>query len=299
MGRVDLHVHSTFSDGLKTPSELCALADRLGMEWLSLCDHDTVDGLVSMEQAALAVSRAREGRGQPPLSLLPGVEISTGPSGHVHLLAYGASPQNARLTALLAEISSDRRARAVQMLDRLERAGVAVIPEMRALPDVPSVGRAHFARALIRGGAVRTIEQAFDRYLGEGRAAYVPRSVLSTGDTIAALAAMDLVPVLAHPMRMAIDREALRALVREWKSRGLRGLEAYHPSAGRRNARALELLARAEGLLVTGGSDYHGDANTRSHMGRLPAGWHSQSADLQALIDAVGKRAMQKERQDV
>lgn len=127
----------------------------------------------------------------------------------------------------------------------------------------------------------------------------MPRSVLSTGDTIAALAAMGLVPVLAHPMRMAIDREALRALVREWKPRGLCGLEAYHPSAGRRNARALELLARAEGLLVTGGSDYHGDANTRSHMGRLPAGWHSQSADLQALIDAAGKRATQKERQDV
>ena len=193
--------------------------------------------------------------------------------------------------------------RAGRILDRLAEAGLTVTPKMRALPDIPSVGRAHFARALVESGQARDVHRAFDRYLSEGRPGYVPRASLSTGDTVAALSGMGLVVVLAHPMRLELERETLYALIREWKARGLRGVEAYHPSAGRRGARLLDALAREEGLLVTGGSDYHGDAGTRARMGRLPCGWRTLERDIAALMAAVDLAApidhLQKEQQDV
>lgn len=193
--------------------------------------------------------------------------------------------------------------RAGRILDRLAEAGLTVTPKMRALPDIPSVGRAHFARALVESGQARDVHQAFERYLSEGRPGYVPRAPLPTGDTVAALSGMGLVVVLAHPMRLELERETLYALIREWKARGLRGVEAYHPSAGRRGARLLDALTRKEGLLVTGGSDYHGDAGTRARMGRLPCGWRTLERDIAALMAAVDLAApidhLQKEQQDV
>lgn len=131
--------------------------------------------------------------------LIPCVEISTGPGGRTHLLAYGASPRNARLAAFLAAVSSERRARAMRMMERLEDAGLTVTPQMRALTDIPSVGRAHVARALVESGQARDVKQAFERYLAEGRPGYVPRARLATGDTVEALCGMGLVVVLAHP----------------------------------------------------------------------------------------------------
>lgn len=300
---MDLHVHSVYSDGLKTPEQLCALAGRLGIAYLALCDHDTVNGLDPMAQAVREENRARETRGRPPLALIPSVEVSTGPGGRTHLLGYGASPRNARLAAFLAGVSAERRARAGRMLERLEAAGLTVTPKMRALRDIPSVGRAHFARALVESGQARDVSQAFERYLSEGRPGYVPRAVLSTGDTVEALSGMGLVVVLAHPMRLGLELEPLHALIREWKARGLKGLEVYHPSAGRRGAHLLDALARKEGLLVTGGSDYHGDEGTRARMGRLPCGWHALEHDIAALTAAMALATpsdhLQKEQQDV
>ena len=207
VSRADLHVHSSYSDGLKTPERLCAIAGRLGITHLALCDHDTVDGLDAMARAVREENRARASRGQPLLTLIPGVEISTGPGGRTHLLAYGASGRNAPLAAFLADVSAERRMRAGRILDRLAEAGLTVTPKMRALPDIPSVGRAHFARALVESGQARDVHQAFDRYLSEGRPGYVPRASLPTGDTVAALSGMGLVVVLAHPMRLELERE--------------------------------------------------------------------------------------------
>ena len=131
---MDLHVHSVYSDGLKTPEQLCALAGRLGIAYLALCDHDTVNGLDPMAQAIREENRTRETRGQPPLTLIPCVEISTGPGGRTHLLAYGASPRNARLTAFLSGISAERRIRAGRML---EQADVAIVPREDLAAGLP------------------------------------------------------------------------------------------------------------------------------------------------------------------
>ena len=275
---VDLHVHSTFSDGAKTPQELALLAKKARLSFLALCDHDTADGFTQLK-SALAESS---------IALIPGTEVSTGTSGSVHVLCYGENVLGAEMKAFLEGIARERVGRAEDMLRRLDEQGIRIPEEKRlALLKAPSVGRTHIARALIEAGVCHTIHQAFERYLGQGRPAYVPRKLLKTEDAVEKLASMNVVTVLAHPMRMGLEWTAMHAFIRSLKQRGLRGLEAYHPSAAARNARLLEQLARQEELLVTGGSDYHGDPASTAHIGRLPAGWHARKDDIHALYEAI------------
>lgn len=281
-GRVDLHLHSVFSDGLKTPEELCGMARRLGLRYLALTDHDTIDGLARMARAAADQCARGE-----PLGFIPGVEVSAGQGGRVHVLGYGADTGNAELAAFLRRNAADRRERAQRMLALLEAEGIRLSPEAREALDRPTVGRAHIARALVKEGAVPTVKHAFERYLGEGCRAYVPRPLMPVGEAVAQLRAMGLVPVLAHPMRMGLEGVALYALARELKARGLMGIEAFHPSAGRRHAQELARMAQSEGMLVTGGSDYHGDADTCARIGRLPSGWRNVDQDIEALLNAI------------
>ena len=274
---IDLHLHSTFSDGLKTPDELCRLAQKAGVSRLALCDHDTVSGLSAMRRSCEAHS----------LFLLPGVEISTGAGGRMHILCYGENVASAPMQAFLSRMAQERTSRAAAMMDLLAKAGASIPEERRAaLLAHPTVGRAHITRELIALGTVNTMQQAFDRYLNEGRCAYVPRTQYSTADTVELLRQMKVLPVLAHPMRSGVDLTALHALIRSLKERGLMGVEAYHPSANARAARIIDSTARRENLLVTGGSDYHGDPGRAVHIGRLPAGWPTREADFSALQSA-------------
>ena len=275
---IDLHLHSTFSDGLKTPDELCRLAVKAGVSHLALCDHDTVAGLPAMREAC-------EKHG---LVLIPGVEISTGKGGKMHVLCYGENVESAEMKAFLNTVAQERIGRADRMMDLLAQEGIMIPEERRAaLLSHPTVGRAHIARELIALGAVNTMQQAFERWLLEGRPAYVPRTQLSTADTAARLRQMKVLPVLAHPIRSGIEMPALHAFIRSLKECGLMGVEAYHPSANARAARVIDTIARQETLLVTGGSDYHGDPGSTVHIGRLPAGWPDRETDLSALQSAL------------
>lgn len=275
---LDLHLHSTFSDGLLTPQELCALAAREGVSHVALCDHDTAGGLPSMRQAAR----------EQGLTLIPGVEISTGAGGRMHVLCYGAQVESPEMKAFLASMAQERVERAERMLDNLAQEGVTVPPPRReALLAMPSVGRAHIARELLAMGVVHTMQQAFDRYLLEGRPAYVPRRQLPTAQAVERLRRMRVLPVLAHPMRAGLEPSALHALVQSLCECGLMGLEVYHPSASVRAARELYGLARQQSLLVTGGSDFHGDPGGTARIGRLPSGWISRENDLAALQSAL------------
>ena len=272
----DLHLHSTFSDGLKTPSELCEMAVKSGVTLLSLSDHDTAEGVAPMAEAA-------GGR----VRFLPAVELSSGPDGRIHVLGYGASAQNEALARHFCRMAASRRERMAKMLARLREMGIPIAPE--ALPESTSPGRAHVARALVRAGVVSDVEQAFERYLRPGGPAYVSRDFLSAGEAVQLLREAGCVPVLAHPVLLKLTPPTLHALVRELKGRGLRGVEAYHPSAGAGNARALALMARAARPLVTGGSDYHGDPHAANAMGVMPAGWQTANEDAQALWNAASK----------
>ena len=279
--KADLHVHSVFSDGLMTPDELCLAARDAGLTHMALCDHDTVDGLAPMRSAV-----ARAGAG---LALLCGVELSSASDGRTHILGYGVHAADETLLVTLREARARRWARGKRMLARLSALGVDV-PEA-SIPDDPGrpLSRAHIARALVAIGAVHTVRQAFERYLNPGCPAYEPYERPTPTQSVRLLAAVGAAPVLAHPARLALSLEALFAFIHALKADGLAGVEVYHPSADRRFTRALEPFVRREGLLVTGGSDFHGDPGARAALGDVPSGWTREAEDVEALWEAVGE----------
>jgi len=275
---LDLHVHSCFSDGVKTPAELARMAQKAGLSYFALCDHDTAGGVSAMQDAL-------DGTG---ITLVPGVEISTGASGSTHVLCYGPKVLAPEMTAFLQSIAQERVGRAEEIMRLLAKGGIVIPEEKRdALLQSSSVGRTHIARLLIELGVVNTVPQAFDRYLGQGCPAYVPRRLPSTLEAVEAVSRMGVVSVLAHPMRTGLEWPALCAFVRSLQDGGLMGVEAYHPSASSKSARQLESMAREAKLLVTGGSDYHGDPSSAAHIGRLPSGWSKRQSDINALLERI------------
>ena len=283
---VDLHIHSTISDGLETPAGLYARALREGLDAIALCDHDTVAGVPVMREVLR--SHAQQHPDSPPLRYLPSIELSTGDGGHAHLLGYGIDVENEQLLAFLNRMQQDRVERCKRMLCLLRKQGIRLCCHVEEELLRPGTGRAHIARALLDAGVVNTMQQAFDRYLARGKCAYIARKYLSIAEGVRLLTAAGATVVLAHPSRLNPDPQGLRALVEELMQAGLAGLEAYHPSASRQQAPMLDSMARSLGLLVTGGSDYHGDPGCCTRMGRMPSGWKDPEADLQKLLERTG-----------
>ena len=265
-GRADLHLHSTESDGLLAPAAVVDLAADFGIEVMSLTDHDTVAGL----------DEARARAAERGLELVPGVEISTkDPRGiERHLLAYGVDPSHDGLAAMLAENARARGERLEAMAAALASVGAPVSVEEILAEAHGSVGRPHVADALVRKGHVKSRQEAFDRWLADGRVAHVPKGSAEIADAIGVVHAAGGVAVLAHPGRRW-DPGLMESLVRD----GLDGLEALHPSNSNSERSALEAMAKRWDLLVTGGSDCHGDPDGVAVMreGRVP----------RALADAV------------
>ncbi|MEA5014043.1 MAG: PHP domain-containing protein [Candidatus Limiplasma sp.] len=286
----DLHVHSTHSDGRYPPRQLCGLAAGAGLTHLALCDHDTLSGLEPMERALEELAESKAGAGEPPLVFLPGVELSTGSTGNTHVLGYGVQTGSAELQEALLESKARRLKRFQVTLERLEELGLRIPPELLPPSSGGPLGRAHAARALMGMGAVRTMNEAFDRYLGNGRPAYVPYRRMGTREAVKLLRRVGAVPVLAHPCRIGLPQPALFALVESLQEAGLQGLEVYHPSASKEQIAALEAYARRRGLLVTGGSDFHGDQGA-GDIGKLPQGWHTQGEDVAALMACMSTAA--------
>ena len=283
--RPDLHVHSTFSDGLYTPTALCAKARAAGVTHLSLCDHDTLDGICAM---ANAIAQSNADADQSPMAFLPGVEISTGEHGRIHILGYGTSLEKHAVQTLMKDSQAKRTNRFKEMLKKLAENGIELPQEL--LPPLDgsiSPGRAHLARALIAMGTVNTVEQAFARFLGEGRLCYVPYRHMSATEAVSFLRNSHCIPVLAHPSRLSMSEEARFAFIRSLADAGLMGVEVFHPSASHRDIRGLEPFVRKAGLLVSGGSDFHGDAGAHAGLGDLSAKWTTASHDIHALYSAL------------
>jgi len=243
--QVDLHVHSTTSDGVLTPSEVVSAALERGLAVLALTDHDTLGGVAEAQRAA-------EGTG---LEVIPGVEInSEGEWGDLHFLGYYVDPENPFLGERLEAMREARLERARKMVERLARMGMPLEWErVRALAGGESVGRPHVARALLEAGYVASIQEAFDRYIGSGGPAYVPRLRLTPAQVIEAVHRAGGVAVLAHPAHSGATD-----LIPRFVALGLQGLEVYYPHHSPQEVRALESLCGRYGLLATGGSDFHG-----------------------------------------
>lgn len=247
-GSVDLHAHSTASDGSLTPADLVAEATRRGLRVLALTDHDTLAGLPEATSAALE-------RG---IELIPGVELSSEAGAfEIHVLGYYVDPADGELAAVLAGHAAQRRTRAQRVVERLAALGLPVPMErVIAIAGEGTLGRPHIARAMIEAGYVATVGEAFDRYLANGKPAYVPRDNTTPEEAVALLSRAGAVPVLAHPFSTGDVEGTLRRLV----PHGLRGMEVYYGEYAPERRDQLRAIADDWSLIPTGGSDYHGPA---------------------------------------
>ena len=265
--------------------EILALAISRGMQVITLSDHDTTDGLKPLSDAIQGSAC--------DIRLVPAIEMSSGPNGLTHILGYGASgnskPLQDQLTALRRK-RVERTRKTIEVLNRLTGETLSEAFLDRADEQDHTVGRLHVARQLVARQIVGTVEEAFSKYIGLGKPAFVPLEHLSTEDAIGTLRESGIVPVLAHPMRTGLRGEDLETLIIHLKDAGLMGVEAFHPSASKEDALWLYSLTRKHGLLVTGGSDFHGDRSMRTNIGEYPSGWttwQQDTDDLQAAIKQV------------
>ncbi len=257
---IDLHTHSTFSDGSLTPEELVGLAANARLEAVALTDHDTTGGLPRF-LASAACSGLRG---------ITGVEISAEHHpGAMHILGYLFDPDHAGLQEQLAQLRVGRTARNRQILEKLQALGLELTwDEVHALAGGEVVGRPHFARALIARGHVQDKAEAFSKLLARGRPAYAERFRLSPAASIQMIRAAGGVAVLAHPCSLKLGQKALRALLVELCAAGLGGLEVYHSEHNPSQTRLYHRLATELGLALTGGSDFHGALMPDIKLGR-------------------------------
>lgn len=241
--RVDLHIHTCISDGTHSPADVVAMARDIGLRVISITDHDAVDAVPDAQAVA-----EREG-----LRLVPGIELSCAFEQHdVHLLGYHLNIHHESLRMALERARHDRRARAVDIVDRLRSLGRSLSWErVSELAGAGVIGRPHIAQALVEAGYVGSVREAFERYLGEGCPAYVARFKQTPQDAIGVILAAGGVPVLAHPW-------GLERMVPSLVEAGLAGLEVYYAGYGTLVQKVLRDIAETYDLVCTGGSDFHG-----------------------------------------
>ncbi len=247
MSRVDLHIHSTVSDGKFSPEEIVSKAAALGLTIIALADHDSIDGIAPALEAAKAF---------PPLRIIPCVEISTDmPSGEAHVLGYFIDYTSDELNASLEKFRSSRKRRAQGMIAKLHNLGIRVDwQRVQEIAGDGSIGRPHIAQAMLEKGYITSIKDAFTGYIEHGGPAYVEREKMTPAEAVALIVRANGLPVLAHPFTV-IDPQAM---VIELKTAGLVGIEAYYSSYTADEIKSLVSLADRHGLIATGGSDYHG-----------------------------------------
>lgn len=248
---VDLHTHSTASDGTLTPSQLVTAAKEQGLKAIALTDHDTITGL----EEALAKGR------EVDLEVIPGVEISVDHAGgELHLLGYFLDLSCPQLHDTLARLQSYREERNPQMIAKLQAKGFDItMEEVKAMAGGKVVGRPHMAAVLVAKGYVVNMTEAFNKYLASGCPAYVEKQRLSPEEGINLVLQAKGIPVLAHPKYLPEKNlPDLEALVVRLKGLGLKGIEVHYTSHGRAEQEAYGQLADQYQLVVTGGTDFHG-----------------------------------------
>ncbi|MDE0145986.1 MAG: PHP domain-containing protein [Nitrospira sp.] len=259
MARIDLHLHTRYSDGSLTPAEVVALAHHAGVTAMAITDHDIVDGVPHAMEAATPLG----------IEVIPGVELSSRLNEQeLHVLGYFFDWQDSTFRDHLAQQRLSRNVRIPQIIERLNTLGLELSEEeVKVKAGSDSIGRPHVAQVLVDKGYVQDTREAFERYLKEGAPAYVSRMLSDTRDVIAWIRNAGGVPVLAHPTWTRCQGEPLYRLCACLKDAGLLGLEVFYSSHNRKQtSRFLELAKRLD-LLVTGGSDFHGAANPTIHVG--------------------------------
>ncbi len=250
MSRIDLHLHTTHSDGSLRPSDVLALAKQANVSALAITDHDITTGIPEATAAGLELG----------IEVIPGVEISSfDGKSELHILGYCLKWEDAAFNERLARLRESRHRRNPLIIERLRAAGVEITyEEVRALAGTESVGRPHIAQVLMQKKYVTSAKEAFDRYLAEGRAAYVARELPTPAEAIAWIREAKGVAVLAHPTWIKESGEGLRTCVTGLKDAGLGGVEVHYSTHSKSQTSSYLDMAQRLGLLVTGGSDFHG-----------------------------------------
>jgi len=251
MGNIDLHLHTTASDGVMTPSEIVNYAKNKGLQAIAITDHDTVEGL---KEGLLEGERIG-------LEVIPGIEISAEHSpGSMHLLGFFIDIHHPILKERLEYLQRARAERNPRMAEKLNKLGIDItFDEVLKASGGGQVGRPHFAQVLLEKGYVRSFQEAFERFLKKGASAYVEKMRFSAEESIHFINEANGVAVLAHPNTLQLNGYSeLENLILRLVKEGLRGIEAYYPEHSALEVAQYKTLAERHGLLVTGGTDYHG-----------------------------------------
>jgi len=263
--KIDLHIHSTASDGTLSPLEIRKLAQSLNLGAISITDHDTIDGT----KEALTI-------GIPPsLKFLTGVEISANPPPSFsfpesfHVLGYAINIDDSMLNQTLVALQEARKNRNPRIIELLNRMGITLsLNEIRKEIGECQLGRPHIAKQMIKKGFVQSISEAFDKYLAKGKPAYVDKYRVDCDRAIEIIINAGGIPVLAHPVLLKIKNDdVLEKLITSLKKMGLKGIEAYYPEHTPDLIARYTEIANRHGLLITGGTDFHGSNKPGINMG--------------------------------
>ncbi len=248
---IDLHVHTTASDGQYTPTQIIQKASEKNIKVIAITDHDTFAGIDEAQ---------KEGK-KLGVTVVPGIELNiTFPAGEFHLLGHGIKEPSKSLKEIVENVIQNRNERNHLIVEKMNQDGIAItIEEIES--DFPNtvIGRPHFAAELVKHKIVKTRQQAFDQYLARGRKWYVPRVCTNLDEAIVAIRESKGVPVVAHPMSLYLSWGKLPDFLKECYEKGVVGIEAFHPGARVTECLRLEELGRKIGFIITAGSDFHGE----------------------------------------
>lgn len=256
MSNIDLHIHTIYSDGTSTPEEIVCRAEELNLVAISITDHDSVAGL----EEAIAIGKKVD------IEIVPGIELSTDVGeDEIHLLAYYLDYKDKNFLSRLKEFQSTRAKRNGKLIKRLEELGMTINhKELKEIAPQGVISRLHIARLMVRKGYVPSIRAAFEEWLNPGKPAHVKRMKISPSQIIRLILKAGGIPVFAHPYLSGRDD-----LIPELVKAGLGGIEVYHGAHNSKTRERYKEIAQKYHLLITGGSDCHGEAKDKILMGKV------------------------------
>jgi len=259
VSKVDLHIHTTASDGKFTPAEIVRKAREAGLTYIAICDHDSIEGVAPAQEAASK---------NPGITVIGGVEVNTDiPAGELHLLGYFYDRNNIELKQTLVKLRESRIERAQKMINKLRKMGIKIdFVRVQELAGNGSIGRPHIAQAMLEKGYINSFREAFMNYINRGGPAYVERDKVTPAEAIQLILRSGGLPVLAHPLTF----DNFEAIIAELKPAGLVGMEVYYNNYSSEQIKNLLRIAVKFSLIPTGGSDYHGlDSMNEAPLGTV------------------------------
>lgn len=282
--RVDFHIHTSASDGTLEPASIFSMAKGLNLDGLAITDHDTVGAVAASKKIAKELD----------MLCISGLELSCNENGtSIHVLAYGVDYNSQKLLSYLSHYRNGKLLRLNNILNKLSILGLPITADELGA-DIKNPNRVHIAKVMVRKNYVKNKRQAFNEYLGEGKKAYSTYEKPSASDGIKFLSEIGAITVIAHPGLIKLPREEIITQITKWKTLGLGGIEAYHPSHSCSENTFWHSVARSNGLLVTGGSDFHCNITTsenHGYLGQMLPMWPSAKQDTDTILQFIKEEA--------